>query len=239
MIANHPGTAKFIARKMCRRLVSDNPPESLVNQVAIVFYNNRAAPDQIKQTLRAILLSADFQAAWAQKVKRPFDAAASMLRAVMCSPNSTFTPATSKEDFFYRYDATGQSMFGRRSPDGYPDISTAWRSTTSLLMRWRLCNWIVEEGIPLDRTDVRLNLTEQMPGVARTAHSLAKYWCERIFGITGVDESNSPYYGVFVEARNFIAQGSGFNLTLAEKDAVERVPRMVELIIQSPDFQWR
>jgi uncharacterized protein (DUF1800 family) len=239
LLANHPGTAKFIAHKLCRRLIADDPPESVVNAAAAVFYNNRAAPDQIKQTLRAILLSQEFQTTWAQKVKRPFDSAAAMLRAVMCSPNSTFAPDTKKEDFYWRYDATGQSMFARRSPDGYPDISTAWRSTTSLLMRWRLCNWIIEEGIPLDRTDVRLNLIEQMPGVVRNAQSLAKYWCERIFGVAGVDVNTSPYYNVFVETRNFMAQGSGFSIVLADNDVTERVPRMVALILQSPDFQWR
>lgn len=239
LLANHPGTAKFISRKLCRRLIADEPPQSIVDAAAAVFYNNRSAPDQIKQTLRTILLSNEFQTTWAQKVKRPFDSAAAMLRAVMCSPNSTFTPATNREDFFYRFDATGQAMFSRRSPDGYPDVSTAWRSTTSMLMRWRLCNWIIEEGIGLDRTDVRVNLIEQMPGVERTAQSMAKFWCERIFGVAGVDVNTSPYYSVFIEARNFIAQGSGFNIALADKDVTERVPRMVALIIQSPDFQWR
>ncbi len=239
LIANHPGTAKFICRKLCRRLIGDNPPESVVDAASAVFYANRAAPDQIKQTLRVILLSQEFQTTWAQKIKRPFDAAAAMLRAVMCSANSTFTPATNREDFFWSYDATGQSMFARRPPDGYPDVSTAWRSTTSMLMRWKLCNWIVEEGIPLDRTDVRLNLIEQMPGVTRSAQALAKFWCERIFGVAGVDVNTSPYYGVFVESRNFMAQGSGFNIVLSNTDVNERVPRMVEIIIQSPDFQWR
>ena len=100
-------------------------------------------------------------------------------------------------------------------------------------------NWIIEEGIPLDRTDVRLNLVEQMAGVTRSAQSLAKYWCERIFGIAGVDANTSPYYNVFVEARNFMAQGSVFAIVLADKDVEERSPRMVEIIIQSPDFQWR
>lgn len=239
MIANHPGTAKFIARKLCRRLITDTPPEALVNQIALVFYNNRAAPDQIKQTVRAILMSNEFQISWAQKVKRPFEAAAATLRAVMCSANSNFAPATNKEDFYWTYDAAGQQQFGRRSPDGYPDVSTAWRSTTSMLMRWKLCNWVIEEGIPLDRPDVRLNLIEQMPGVTRNSQEMAKFWCERIFGIAGVDVNTSPYYSTFVEARNFMAQGSGFTIVLADKDVAERVPRMVEIIIQSPDFQWR
>jgi hypothetical protein len=51
--------------------------------------------------------------------------------------------------------------------------------------------------------------------------------------------NTSPYYGVFVESRNFMAQGSGFNIVLSNTDVNERVPRMVEIIIQSPDFQWR
>jgi hypothetical protein len=36
-----------------------------------------------------------------------------------------------------------------------------------------------------------------------------------------------------------MAQGSGFSIVLADNDVTERVPRMVALILQSPDFQWR
>lgn len=235
-IVNHPGTAKFIARKLCRRLIADTPPDTIVNAAAAVFYSTRAQPDQIKQTIQIILLSNEFRTTWAQKIKRPFEAAVAFLRAT----RAEFAPTLAKEDFFWYYDAIGQSLFARRAPDGYADRSTAWRSTTSLLMRWKLSNWIVEAGLPKDRPDIKVDLVAQTPGsIVRSARALARYWCERIFGMSGVDATTSAYYATFNQSMLFMAQGSNADTVLSDSVVTERLPRMVELILQSPDFQWR
>src|SRR5690606_39709776 len=57
ILAAHPGTARFIARKLCRRFVSDNPTTALVEQVAERFLDARTAPDQIAQCVGLILSS--------------------------------------------------------------------------------------------------------------------------------------------------------------------------------------
>src|SRR5690606_10025274 len=83
MLAYHPATARHIARKLCQRLISDNPPESVIQTAADVFYANRLAPDQIAKTIRAIALSPEFKdpALWGSKVRRPFELAVSAMRA--------------------------------------------------------------------------------------------------------------------------------------------------------------
>ena len=73
MLANHAGTARHICRKLCRRLVGDDPPEALVQSSAELFHAQRAAPDQLKQVVRHIVLSELFRASWGRKVKRPFE----------------------------------------------------------------------------------------------------------------------------------------------------------------------
>ncbi len=40
LLATHPGTARFICRKLCRRLISDNPPQSIVDAAASQFSAN-------------------------------------------------------------------------------------------------------------------------------------------------------------------------------------------------------
>src|ERR1700716_3031123 len=37
IVAHHPSTARFISRKLARRFVADNPPESLVAAMAKTF----------------------------------------------------------------------------------------------------------------------------------------------------------------------------------------------------------
>src|SRR5687768_8204524 len=80
-LAAHPGTARFVSRKLCRRLIGDTPSQATVDAVAQVFHDQRAASDQLRQVVRAILLSAEFKATWGAKVKRPFEVVTSAMRA--------------------------------------------------------------------------------------------------------------------------------------------------------------
>ena len=56
ILANHPGTARFICWKLCQRLVHDDPPPSLVLSAAGVFQRAVNAPDQIKQVVMHLSL---------------------------------------------------------------------------------------------------------------------------------------------------------------------------------------
>ena len=110
LLANHPGTARHIARKLCRRLISDTPPESVVQAAADVFYAQRNAPDQLARVVRTILLSEEFRTTWGQKVKRPFEYAASVLRggaAALLCPTMTSSGTT---------DAWGSRSFSGTRP---------------------------------------------------------------------------------------------------------------------------
>ncbi|NUQ60730.1 MAG: DUF1800 domain-containing protein [Anaerolineales bacterium] len=82
LLASHPGTARFICRKLCRRFISDAPPESIVQAAADTFLQHKDAPDQLRRVMETILLSAEFKAGWGGKVKRPLEAVVSMMRAL-------------------------------------------------------------------------------------------------------------------------------------------------------------
>jgi uncharacterized protein (DUF1800 family) len=47
LVATHPATATFVCAKLCRRLVADDPPASLVEKTAAIFRENHDQPDQI------------------------------------------------------------------------------------------------------------------------------------------------------------------------------------------------
>jgi len=53
--AEHPGTAHFIAKKLCKRLISDNPSETVIQAAADVFLAQKDAPDQLKQVVQTVL----------------------------------------------------------------------------------------------------------------------------------------------------------------------------------------
>ena len=81
IVANHRGTAKFIAEKLVRRLLADEPSAGLVAAAAETFAASADAPDQIAQTVRRIVLSPEFSELPPQKLKRPFEFVVSFFRA--------------------------------------------------------------------------------------------------------------------------------------------------------------
>jgi len=157
LIANHPGTARYICRRLCRRLISDEPSESVVNAAATTFLSNVSSPDQMKQVIATIVKSDDFRNSYALKVKRPFEAAMGFLRTTNTvlnwkpvlqsgtdgQGNPTRYWDDPADDFFYQYDSLGQSMFARRPPDGWGDRYANWTNSTTMLMRWNLANWLL------------------------------------------------------------------------------------------------
>ena len=61
IVANHPGTARAVCRKLCRRLIADNPPESVVQAAAISSMPSATRPIKLKQVVALILRSAEFR----------------------------------------------------------------------------------------------------------------------------------------------------------------------------------
>lgn len=231
-LAYHPGTARHIARKLCRRFISDDPPESIVEAAADVFHTHITHPGQIRRTLRLILNSDEFKQTWGEKTKRPFEIVASALRAT----NADLDFVVDGDDvssFFWRYDACGQPLFGWHAPDGFPDLADKWQSTTPRVMTWRLILWLTEiekgeTGVP------RLDVVGQTPASARSANALADFWTLRLLG-------RNMAAGDQQEVVDFMAQGFNpdLDLNLADEDTAERLATMVALILNSPYFLER
>ena len=231
-LAFHPGTARHIARKLCRRLISDDPPQNVIDAAAAVFEAAQNDPDQLAQVVRTILVSNDFLTTWGEKIKRPFEVVVSAMR----SAGAEFSFALDESEtgtFLWRYDQAGQPLFSWRAPNGYSDVKEDWQSTTPRVQLWRLCNWLVdvENDLNIHLMDV-VGLT---PGWARTANELADYWINRILArpMPAADRA---------EIVDFMAQGfnPAFDLPLnSDGQTRERLRAMVGLIFMSPSFLWR
>jgi uncharacterized protein (DUF1800 family) len=250
IIANHPGTARYIARRMCTRMIGDNVDEATVQAVADVWYANRAAPDQIAKAVRAIATSAAFANTFGQKVKRPYEAMISALRAIKITLNfkPTLKSATDAQgrlnawwdDPMYVwdglnnvYESLGQPMFQRRSPDGWPDKRRNWIGTTGMLFRWKLMYWIVDSGTKANRTDLRVDILGQtlVNVPSKTTTAMVDYWINRIIGrpISAAARTDLMKY-----------LGKGSETPNMNDEAVQRrLVLLVSLILSSPEFNWR
>jgi uncharacterized protein (DUF1800 family) len=127
LLARAPATAHFITTKLARHFVSDDPPKALVDRCAKTF---SATDGDIRETLRCVVTSPEFfsRQAYRAKVKTPFEVVASALRAVNAQPD--LTPRTAQ-----LVARLGQPIFGRQTPDGWPDRGDAWMNTGAILNR--------------------------------------------------------------------------------------------------------
>lgn len=233
LIANHPATGRFIAAKLCRRLIGDGVPSSLINQVGAFFTSQAAAPDQIAQTVRMIVLSNEFRSTWGQKVKRPFEIITSTLRAMGTDFDVTFD-SYYFDTFSWLFGQAGQYPFRWKPPNGYPDVSGAWLSASPRVQSWRVCNWFSDMDID-DQGTKLYDVMAQTPVGVRSASALADYWIDRIL-------SRPMHEADRAEIVAFMAQGRNPNFDLpldTDDDAQDRLRTMVGLLTLTPDFLSR
>ena len=118
ILARSPATARFIARKLAIRFVSDDPPPALVDRAARTFL---ATDGDIREMVRTIVTSPEFfsRSAYRAKVKSPFELVASALRVARRAPDTT--PRTAQIVAFL-----GEPIFGHQAPNGWPETGDAW-----------------------------------------------------------------------------------------------------------------
>lgn len=249
MLAGHPLVARHIIGKLCRRLIGDDISRlgALIDQAVDVWMDNLAAPDQLKKVVRVIVLSEAFRTTWGQKVKRPFEALVSFLRATGAQLPVDQQQVDGKpaeggywSSLFNQIAGTGHRIFEWPTPTGHPDTASYWISSNSTLRRWNL-PYIITQTYG---GNVRIaDLTDWNPATeSRSVTQIVDDWIGRLFG-----------YGVGTATRNemitFLAQGGDPNLppktTPREpdwndpKNLKQRYQAMIQLLAASPEFHNR
>ena len=146
ILAHHPSTAKFIATKLVRHFVSDNPPPALINRVAAAFTKSDG---DIREMLKAIFFSNEFYSpeSYRAKVKRPFELAVSAIRVLGADTNGG--PGT--HQWIARM---GEPLYGYQTPNGYSDTAESWVNTGGLLERMNFGVALAGNRIPGTRVDL-------------------------------------------------------------------------------------
>ena len=149
ILASHPSTARYITRKLAVRFVSDSAPQALVDRCANEF--TRTDGD-IRMTLRCVVTSPEFfsRAAYRAKVKTPFELVASALRATNSVPDQT--PRSAQI-----VTRLGQPIFGRQTPDGWPDRADEWLNAGAMVNRVNFGIQLASGRVP----GVRVGRTDQ------------------------------------------------------------------------------
>ena len=131
-LVTHPSSARFIATKLARRFIADQPPVELVEKASKVFLTSKG---DIKSVLRIILL--DGLPLAQPKYKRPANFVLSAMRML-----NVETDGAGVQDYLLRM---GQLYFNWTTPDGYPDRSEAWQG--NLMPRWQFAFALIRNEI--------------------------------------------------------------------------------------------
>ena len=129
-LAHHPATARRIARRLCIRLVSDDPSPALVTTVTNAYLESGT---DIKATLRALVRHPDFQAVTGAKVRTPVEDAVAMYRALGVLPRQPTQEGAFATDFHWLVSDMGQQPFDWPRPDGSPDTGESWAGVSRVL----------------------------------------------------------------------------------------------------------
>jgi hypothetical protein len=158
ILAHHPATAKFIATKLTRRFIADEPPPALVDRVAQTFLKTDG---DIREMLRTIFSSPEFnsQDAYRAKVKRPFELAISAVRTLGADTNGG-------PQFHQWIQRMGQPLYGFQTPNGYSDVAENWVNTGALLERMNFALALVSNRIPGTRVDLSKLMSDTKPGTS-------------------------------------------------------------------------
>jgi len=133
-LARHPSTAKFIATKLVRHFVADDPPPALVTRLADTFHKSDG---DLAAVSRALVESDEAWAAPLTKIRSPYDyiiATGRMLAAIPPEPNRYLGPL----------NLLGQPLWSPAGPNGFADTNAVWASPEGMKLRLDLAAQIGE-----------------------------------------------------------------------------------------------
>lgn len=147
ILAHHQATARYIATKLARHFVMDNPSPALVDRVAAAFTKSDG---DIRETLKAVFFSPEFNSseAYRAKIKRPFELAISAVRTL----GGETTGGPQLHQWIARM---GEPLYGYQTPNGYSDLAENWVNTGALLERLNFGLALASNRIPGTRVNLR------------------------------------------------------------------------------------
>ena len=232
ILSRHPSTAKFIATKLVRRFVSDDPPPALVERAARTF---RDTDGDIRRVMITIVTSPEFFSpeAYRAKIKTPLEMVASSVRALdgeLAPPAAAPQQAGGGFALAQQVAKLGEPLYQQQPPTGYPDVAEAWVNTGALLNRMNFALGLTANRVPGVRVDL-----------GRTVGAADRRRPERVLDALLVSVLNGQ---ATPETRGvLVAQLDNPEITRATVDdrgpANTDVEKLAALVLGSPEFQRR
>ncbi|MET1133186.1 MAG: DUF1800 domain-containing protein [Aeromicrobium sp.] len=159
-LAGRPETAARIARRLCVRFISDDPPQSAVDAVAATYLDSGT---DIRACLRTLVRHPGFRAAAFQKARTPVEDVLATQRACDIVPTGAGS-GSHVDSFSWQCGWTGQAPFSWPRPDGSPEQSDTYLSPARMLRTWTAHTWMANTSSALKQA-TRPHVRDLIPPV--------------------------------------------------------------------------
>jgi hypothetical protein len=233
ILVRQPATARFIATKLARRFVSDEPPSAVVDRAAAVF---QRTDGDVRAVLVAIITSPEFWSAEAYraKIKTPVEVVASAMRAL----DARIVPAGAGPDglgegglaLAREVARLGEPLYEAQPPTGYPDRAEAWVNTGALLGRMNFALGLAHNRLRGARVDLA-------PFLGGADRSQPDQVLDRLLAVV--------LHGEVTPQTRAVLRAQLDSPEITRTTAYDRVPKetdvekLAALVLGSPEFQRR
>ena len=221
-LARHPNTARFISEKLCRRFVSDAPPEALVQRCAKTYLETDG---DIRKVLYRIFSSPEFfsREAARSKMKKPAEYAVSAMRALGVETDGN-------DNLLRAVGGLGEACYFCEPPTGFPDVAEKWGGSNAILARVNFATALAFGRVKGIKPDYEALLSD-LP--SRDGRVVADRLAQILMGVPLSPATDDSIADTIERAQ---AQMKGARRKVKFADAAGFI---AALILGSPDFQMR
>ena len=149
-LAEHPATARFIATKLARHFIADEPPASVVDKLTAAYLRSRG---QLSEVYRELIRSPEAWTTQAVKLKTPEEFVVSTVRVLALTSLSARHEDRPGAGLMNNaggvINTLGQRPHAAPSPAGWPDKAVDWLGPEAV---WQRMEWATRVADRVGRT---------------------------------------------------------------------------------------
>jgi uncharacterized protein (DUF1800 family) len=135
-LAEHPATARFVATKLARHFIADEPPASVVDKLTAAYLRSRG---QLAEVYRELIRSPEAWTPQAVKLKTPEEFVVSTVRVLgLTARTEDRASPPLMNNATGIINTLGQRPHGAPSPAGWPDKADDWLGPEAV---WQRMEW--------------------------------------------------------------------------------------------------
>jgi uncharacterized protein (DUF1800 family) len=148
ILAQSPKTARHLSTKLAQSFVADQPPPALVDRLTQRYLSTKG---DIRAVLDTLFHSPEFwnPRYYNAKFKTPYQYVVSAIRA-------TGVPLNNVRPINTTLQQLGMPLYGRQTPDGYPNTKAAWLNPDAITRRLSFATALASGQLLPVRTTTRL-----------------------------------------------------------------------------------